>query len=62
MTNPPDPMALLRHAAQVGDWRLLEAVTRLLSARPRRSGAAGDRAYGSLIVLLGLADRSYDRA
>lgn len=61
MTNPRDPMALLRHAAQAGDWRLLEAVAVLLSGRSTRAGAAGNRAYGSLTVLLGLTARSYDR-
>lgn len=61
MTNPRDPMALLRHAAQAGDWGLVEAVTRLLTGRPVAATAAS-RAYGSLVFLLGLAHGSYDRA
>ncbi len=61
MTDARDPMALLRHAAQVGDWRLLEAVARLLSGRRFQAAMAGDRAYGSLVILLGLAGKSYDR-
>ena len=58
MTDVRDPMALLRHAAQVGDWRLLEAVARLLSGCAARHTVAADRAYGSLVVLLGLASGS----
>lgn len=61
MTNARDPMALLQHAAQAGDWQLLEAVALLVSGRSTRGGAAGNRAYGSLVVLLGLTARSYDR-
>jgi len=60
MTNARDPMALLRHAAQAGDWRLVEAVARLLAGRPAYITAAR-RAHGSLVFLLGLVPGGYDR-
>ncbi len=60
MTNARDPMALLRHAVQADDWRLVEAVARLLTGRPAYVTVAG-RAYSSLVLLLGLVPGSYDR-
>lgn len=57
MTDARDPVALLRHAAQVGDLRLLEAIARVLGSHQRPCLVA-DRAYESLVVLLGLANGS----
>jgi hypothetical protein len=57
MPDVRDPMALLCHAAQVGDWLLLDAVARVLGSR-QRPRLVADRAYESLVVLLGLANGS----
>jgi len=60
MTDARDPMALLRYAAQVGDWRLVEGIVRLLQG-PKEPATAAGRAYRSLALLLGLVAGSYDR-
>jgi hypothetical protein len=63
MTDPRDPIALVRHAVQVGDWRLVELLARALDGRlSSRTNIGGQQAYGTLVVRLGLAGpRNYDR-
>lgn len=57
MTDLRDPMALVRHAVQVGDWRLLDLLAPILAGR-----GAAHRAYGTLVLRLGLRDvADYDR-
>jgi hypothetical protein len=62
MPDAHDPTALLRHAAQAGDRRLVDLITRALDRGPPACPAAGHRAYAKLVLRLGLADRGeYDR-
>jgi hypothetical protein len=63
MTDRRDPIALVRYAVQVGDWRLVELLARALEGRLLGgTHAAGKRAYGTLVLRLGLAGpRNYDR-
>jgi hypothetical protein len=56
MTDARDPTALARHAVQVGDWRLVELLARLLSGGFSGRSMAARRAYGTLVVQLGLDD------
>ena len=37
MSDAHDPAALVRHAVQAGDWRLVELIARMLSGQPRRA-------------------------
>jgi hypothetical protein len=63
MTDVRDPMALVRHAAQVGDWRLVELLSRVLAGRPSERFTGAGRAYAALVPRLGLCERrGYDRA
>jgi hypothetical protein len=55
MPDAHDPAALVRHAAQAGDWRLVYLITRVLSGRPAAHSMAARRAYASLVRKLGLA-------
>jgi hypothetical protein len=50
-----DPAALVRHAAQAGDWRLVYLITRILSGRSTSPPTTARRAYTSLVLKLGLA-------
>jgi hypothetical protein len=50
-----DPAALVRHAAQAGDWRLVHLITRLVSGRSSVPSAAALRAYATLVLKLDLA-------
>lgn len=63
MTDLRDPIALVRHAVQVGDWALVELLARALEGRlSGGTHATGGRAYGTLVLRLGLAGpRNYDR-
>lgn len=63
MTDAHDPQALVRHAVQAGDWRLVELVVRLLAGASTQGHGSARRAYETLAVKLGLASDSgnYDR-
>jgi hypothetical protein len=63
MPDAHDPAALVRHAVQAGDWRLVELIARLLGGVPTGRPGSARRAYGTLAVKLGLASDSgdYDR-
>lgn len=54
MPDLRNPTALISHAVQVGDWRLVELLARLLSGSGHLSAA--QRAYGTLVLRLGLSD------
>lgn len=56
MPDAHDPAALVRHAAQAGDWRLVALIARILNGRSNAMpSSAGHRAYAALILKLGLA-------
>ena len=56
MPDAHDPAALVRHAAQAGDWRLVELIARMLDGRASALPARrAHRAYATLVVKLGLA-------
>jgi hypothetical protein len=63
MRDALDPAALVRHAAQAGDWRLVELIARLLNGDPSPRSPGARRAYHSLVLKLGLAGDlgNYDR-
>jgi hypothetical protein len=63
MPNAHDPAALLRHAVQAGDWRLVELIARILAGATTARHGSARRAYETLAVKLGLAPDSgdYDR-
>jgi hypothetical protein len=56
MTDVRNPRALVRHAVQAGDWRLVELLARLLGGRPTGPFAGARRAYATLVERLGLGD------
>ncbi len=56
MPESHDPRAIVRHAADVGDWQLVELLGRLLSRGTRLQHHAAHRAYMTLAVRLGLTD------
>ena len=58
MPDAHDPAALVRHAVQAGDWRLVELIARMLGGQPSARSSAARRAYGTLVVKLGLSRRS----
>lgn len=60
MSDAHDPAALVRHAAQAGDWRLVELVARMLTGHAAVSITAAGRAYAALVVKLGLAGDAAD--
>jgi hypothetical protein len=53
-----DPRAVVRHAVDVGDWRLVELLGRLLTRGVGARQQAAHRAYLTLAVKLGLVDQS----
>jgi hypothetical protein len=55
MPDAHDPAALARHAVQAGDWRLVELIARLLGGQPTALSLGARRAYGTLVVRLGLS-------
>jgi hypothetical protein len=63
MQQPHDPAALVRHAVLVGDWRLVELLARILSGQSSAQSLGARRAYGTLVVKLGLSGSpaNYDR-
>jgi hypothetical protein len=60
MPDAYDPAALVRHAAEAGDWRLVELIARRLRGDSRVSGTIADRAYAELVVRLDLAGDAAD--
>ncbi len=62
MPDVHDPTALIRHAAQNGDRRLVELVQARSTARPPTPLPGADRACRELVQILGLAGTAgYDR-
>ena len=62
MSDVRDPAALVRHAVQVGDWRLVELLARVLGGPSTGPLLAAGRAYSTLVLLLGLSEPGgYDR-
>lgn len=63
MSDAHDPAALMRHAVQVGDWRLVELIARMLAGQPSPRSLSARRVYGTLVVKLGLSGSpaKYDR-
>jgi hypothetical protein len=55
MADAHDPAALVRHAIQAGDWRLVELIERMLSGHPSSPSPGARRAYSTLVVKLGLS-------
>ncbi len=55
MPDAHDPAALVLHAVQAGDWRLVELIARILSGQPSTPNLSAHRAYGTLVVRLGLS-------
>jgi hypothetical protein len=55
MTDVRNPRALVRHAVQAGDWQLVELIERMLSGHPSTPSLGARRAYGTLVVKLGLS-------
>lgn len=55
MRDAHDPAALVRHAAEAGDWRLVELVARVLGGDAGAARTTAQRAYGTLVLKLGLA-------
>jgi hypothetical protein len=55
MSDAHDLTALVRHAAQAGDWRLVDLIVRLLSGRSSAPPTVARRTYATLAVTLGLA-------
>jgi hypothetical protein len=64
MPDAHDPAALVRHAAQAGDWRLVYLITRMLSGHPNVPPTAARRAYATLVLKFRLAADlcNYDRS
>jgi hypothetical protein len=60
MSDARDPTALVRHAIQAGDWRLVELIARMLNGQPSPPSQGARRAYGTLVVKLGLAGTAGD--
>jgi hypothetical protein len=56
MSDIRDPAAVLRHAVQVGDWRLVELLARLLAGGFTGRAGVAHRAYDTLVVRLGLSE------
>jgi hypothetical protein len=63
MSDVRDPTALVHHAVLAGDWRLVELIARMLNGRPSTPALGARRAYGTLVVKLGLSGSptTYDR-
>jgi len=58
MPESHDPRAIVRHAADARDWRLVELLGRILNQGARGQQRAARRAYATLAIKLGLADDS----
>ena len=63
MSDAHDPGALVRHAVQAGDWRLVELIARILAGQSTAQSVGARRAYGTLVAKLGLSGSpaKYDR-
>jgi hypothetical protein len=60
MAHARDPAALVRDAAEAGDWRLVELIARVMSRRPLPSASWGRRVYAVLVSKLGLTTGADD--
>jgi len=58
MPEHRDPIAVIRHAVQARDWRLVELAARLLAAREARDRPVARRALSTLVRRLGLNGRA----
>lgn len=58
MADRGSPQALIRHAAESGDWRLVELAVRTLEGR--RAASPARRAFDALALTLRLAPGSTD--
>jgi hypothetical protein len=63
MSDAHDPAALVHHAVQAGDWRLVELIARMLAGQSGGASLGARRAYGTLVMKLGLTGgpANYDR-
>jgi hypothetical protein len=59
MPDAHDPAALVHHAVQAGDWRLVELIGRMLGGQPIAPSLGARRAYDTLVVKLGLSSSSH---
>jgi hypothetical protein len=55
MPDAYDPAALVRHAAQAGDWRLVYMIARVLGGHSPGYATVARRAHATLVLKLGLA-------
>ncbi len=55
MPDAHDPAALMLHAVQAGDWRLVELIARILGGQPTSPDRGARRAYATLVDKLGLS-------
>jgi hypothetical protein len=63
MKDVRDPLALLSHAIQAGDWKLVELLARVLAGQSSPRSFSASRAYAALVGGLGLGESDgYDRA
>ena len=60
MSDARDSTALVRHAIQAGDWRLVELIARMLNGQPSPPFQGARQAYGTLVVKLGLTGSAGD--
>jgi hypothetical protein len=63
MPDAHDPAALLRHAVQASDWRLVELIAQVLRGQQSAPSLGARRAYRTLVAQLGLSGSptKYDR-
>lgn len=61
MPDARDPSALVRHAIQAADWRLLDLITRMLTGHAAVPTTPAGRAYSTLVSRLGLIDAGNHR-
>jgi hypothetical protein len=63
MSDARNPAALVRHAVQAGDWRLVELIARMHVDHSSTRSLGALRAYDTLVVKLVLSagPTNYDR-
>lgn len=62
MPDTRDPSALVRHAIQAGDWKLVELLARTLGGCRTLPHRGAQHAYARLCLKLGLTEpRDYHR-